>query len=176
MSHNSRFMALIKDVTARVDTARNKADLLDAIRQVRAFEGKLAFDHTRPFLVAGLGAILLGLAGWLFWRVPDWEPFWIAGRIRIEPAFLPVGAAILGGICAVSSLVFIRNRANLLPDLSGRIARFSSYFTHGLSPVDPNAGNLLECLMGEFADYRRGNHSREMREVWREAMRGPGTG
>lgn len=161
-THNKQLLELINIVSHDVDSAASKDDLLAAIQKVRDFKGPLTFDNTTPGILAGVGAAFLLLAIWLMLWAPQSARHWLISFTGIDYTIIQIVPAVFGVVSTLSALTYIGSRSSMLPDLSRRIARMSSYLTLGLKHIRKNPEKILSRLMAEFADYHRGNYSREI--------------
>lgn len=161
-SHNKQLLELINSVSDDVDSASSNEDLLAAIQKARNFQGALTFDHTTPGILAATGAAFLALGIWLMLWAPYSARLWLNGTTGLDYTIIQLVPAVIGVVVTLSALSYIGSRSNMLPDLSRRIARMSSYFTAGLKRIRKNPEKILSRLMSEFSDYRRGNYSREI--------------
>ncbi|MFK3680305.1 hypothetical protein [Pseudomonas sp. NPDC088890] len=172
-THNAQLKGVIEFATQTGQSASSKQDLLHAVQAIRDFKGPLRFDNTLPWcltlLLASLTLVVVGLC----YQYPMQATTW-AAKVTPDKAHLLL-LAVIGGLLTLTvlSLRAIFKRANLLSGLSTDLARRSSLFSAGLSPIDSPPGLILEQLCEHFEDYQRGNHSRDITRALRGRYQGP---
>ncbi len=171
-SHNSQLLAAIECAVAQVDVAKDKEGLLLAIRPIKDFSGSLRFNHTAAIIFGAQGVLIVVAATWLFFQRPPQIYSYLYAYLPFSPATLMLALFVLGLMLFSGALSFGCGRANLLPDLSERIARLSSLMTQGLMPDDVAPEARLESLQEQFSDYYRGNYSHELVSAFYGTNRG----
>lgn len=136
--HNKKLRQLFEQSDARVEAATSTADLLEVIKQLRAFGAPLAFDNATPKLFRYIG---LGL---------------IAATLLFMP-FIVLGIAFLLG-----GWLVMDHRSGVIDALSKKITHKSSLLTYGLRESFNPDVQVLKTLGGEFKDFHRGSYSRQI--------------
>ncbi|MHC8334776.1 hypothetical protein [Pseudomonas sp. LB3P25] len=136
--HNKKLRQLFEQSDAGVEAATSTADLLEVIKQLRAFGGPLEFDNATPRLFRNIG---LGL---------------IAATLLFVP-FIVLGIAFLLG-----GWLVMDHRSGVIDALSKKITHKSSLLTHGLRESFNPDVQVLESLGKEFKDFHRGSYSRQI--------------
>jgi len=136
--HNKKLRQLIEQSDARVEVATSAADLLEVIKQLRAFGAPLEFDNATPRLFRNIG---FGF---------------VAATVLFVP-FVVLGIAFLLG-----GWLVMDHRSGVIDALSKKIIHKSSMLAYGLRASYSPDVQVLESLGGEFKDFHRGSYSRQI--------------
>ncbi|MFJ7312099.1 hypothetical protein ACIQVE_04900 [Pseudomonas sp. NPDC098747] len=172
-SQNARLNKLLAESEASLDTAESNADLLKAIHEFVSYDGPLKFNCTRAWWFFGIGVFLIAGAVAFFGYMNSYTVLSFFYRLQVEPALFGTVTGLLGIGFIGGSLAWMSSKADRLPALSSRIARLSSYFHNGLTRLEEDSRYTLNKLDAQFADYRRGNYSRELVQSLQGVFTGP---
>ncbi|MDX9668788.1 MULTISPECIES: hypothetical protein [unclassified Pseudomonas] len=172
-SQNAKLNKLLADSEASLATAQSNTDLLKTIQEFVSYNGPLKFSFTRAWWFFGAGLLLIASAV----AFPKYaNTYTVASffyRLQIDPDLFPVILGVLGIVSTGGSLAWMKTKSDRLPSLSSRIARLSSYFHNGLTRLAEDPRYTLSKLDAQFADYRRGNYSRELLQSMQGVFTGP---
>lgn len=147
--HNRRLQQFINFANQKVSNAKKPQDLLDIIEESRAFHGNFQFDNRDYLLYFGLDLSALILA-FIAFQKSD-ESFWL---------FLIFSSLFI----AIILLVRYFKRRHLVERLSDNLYQQDLLFDNNLQIItSPNYSQ--KALESRFADFHRGNYSREIKSV-----------
>lgn len=161
---NTELNALIKHAESEFGSASNKADLLAVVRRFCDYKGKLAFDYTWPIIGLVLGFMLL---------VPILASLFVASLQHVSDdtrsAFIGSGIAGLVAICVAGGIMFYAS--SKIPSLSERLLFKAALFGHRIKRCF-DYDDALSRLQDNFADFDRGNYSREIQDSYSGVFNG----
>lgn len=157
-AHNQRLKELVRLVSDKVEQAQSQADLLDAISEVKKFDGPLRYNNTIFNTIAAL-AFLLAAASWAAWGY--------FGKGVLVPTVIdpPIVVGLIAftfgtvGLIAFTSGT-MRNAA--ISKLSNRIFEKGILFDNNLNEIPFDKRGKARELEQKFHEFDRGNHSREI--------------
>lgn len=171
-SQNANLNKLLAESEASLDTAESNADLLNVIHEFASYNGPLKFNNARAWWFFGTGSLLIASAVALYTYMNTYTVAAFFYQREIDPTLFGMGTGLLGLLLAGGSLAWMKSKSDRLPSLSRRIAELSSYFHNGLTFLEEDSNRTLNRLDAQFADYRRGNYSRELVESIRGVFAG----
>lgn len=172
-SQNARLNELLTVSEANIDRAESNADLLNVIHEFALYNGSLKFSFTRGWCFFGAGLLLIASAVAFLGYANTYTVTSFFYRLQIDPDLFAVVLGVLGIVSTGGSLVWMKSKSDRLPSLSSKIARLSSYFHNGLTSLEEDPRYTLNKLEAQFADYTRGNYSRQLVQSMRGVFAGP---
>lgn len=172
-SQNARLNKLLADSEASLATAESNADLLKTIHEFVSYTGPLKFSFTRAWWYFGAGSLLIASAVALYAYMNTYTVAAFFYQREIDPTLFGMATGLLGVLLVGGSLTWMKTKSDRLPSLSSKMARLSSYFHNGLSRLEEDPRYTLSKLNAQFADYRRGNYSRELLQSMQGVFTGP---
>ncbi|WP_426206468.1 hypothetical protein [Pseudomonas sp. TWP3-1] len=172
-SQNARLNKLLADSEASLATAESNADLLKTIHEFVSYNGPLKYSFARAWWFFGAGLLLIASTVAFPKYVHSYTVAAFFYRLQIDPDLFGVAVCMLGIVCTGGSLAWMKSKSDRLPSLSSKMARLSSYFHNGLTRLEADPRYTLNKLDAQFADYRRGNYSRELQQSMQGVFTGP---
>jgi len=155
ISKNRRLRAFLSSLEDDLSTAQNTDDLVAIVKRAKAFGTPLKFDNKIPNQLAFvLYALAVGVGLYMYS---------IDGDILMAllPFFGGIGFSVMAGL---------RNaKANTLSD---GIFKRDILFDNEMTAITRGLARQTRSLIQTFADFRRGNHEREVRELIRGTFTG----
>ncbi|WP_347253812.1 hypothetical protein [Leminorella grimontii] len=149
-NHNRRLAELLAQVSQAVEAAESQDGLVAAIERVRAFDGPLAFNHTRPKLVACLALLAAALVG-------GYQYY--AYRHLSAPVVILM---VIFGLCAVGLFIYMWRKSSRIRALAERLYQRDLLFDNDMRELGDELPQLEKQLFSNFYEFNRGNYSREL--------------
>lgn len=172
-SQNAKLNKLLADSEASLATVESTADLLKVINEFASYSGSLEFDRTRAWWFFGTGLFLIASTFAFYGVVDSYTVVSFFYRLQIDPVSFGMLAGFLGIMFFGGSLAWMKSKSNRLPSLSRKITELSSHFHNGLTRLEEDPRYTLNKLDAQFADYRRGDYSRELQQSMQGVFTGP---
>lgn len=153
-SHNQKLTQLLKETQQRVEVARTFEDVLAAVQRCAGFAEVLRYHQAIPLWCLIAGLVFLG---WAYFQ-PAWgwqlsaNMCWVIG--------------IAGTALALGGWAMLVTRFKRMQALTKEIKQNAMLLCYGLTPQKDDLPRLLEQLGTWFKDFDRGNHKRELRQVY----------
>lgn len=148
--HNQRLAALLVQVSQDIEAANSQDGLIEAIEQVKAFNGPLAFNHRglKCAVAAALIAALL-LGGYAYYVY----------RHLSEPT---VVLMVVLGLGALGMSIYMWRKSSRIRALAERLYQRDLLFDNQLREMGDDLPELEKRLFTDFYEFNRGNYSREL--------------
>lgn len=150
MNHNRRLEALLTQVSQDVEAAESQDGLVKAIEQVKAFNGPLAFNHTRQKVIAIVALLVALLTGGY--------QYYVYRHLSAPVVILMV----ILGLCAAGLFFYIWRKSSRIRALAERLYQRDLLFDNDMRELGDELPTLEKQLFSNFYEFNRGNHSREL--------------
>jgi hypothetical protein len=151
-SHNQALKATLQEIKAQVACAQNDVDLVNAVNLLSGFPTPVQYDNRAAHIICLPLLVISVCAAYFGSQAPEIEIMLIVG-------------SIVGGITLIGYLWVIFSRRTSLTNLSDSIQTKTILFDNNLQEVRAGGKPLARQLGTQFQDFRRGNHSREIRRT-----------
>lgn len=149
--HNRRLTELLQQALLDIEMAKSEDQLVAVIERVRAFDGPLAYHFIWSKLLVAFAAMVALFLGFGYLAIDNTE-LW-----AVLVALVPCAMFALAGFKHMWS------RNGRISGVAARLYQRNMLFDNGLRELDPRELPALEArLLMEFAELRRGNHSRKL--------------
>jgi len=145
--HNKKLTALLKSIKISAQQSNNSADILDAVKMAKAFEGDIKFQHN-PFYLCSGAAIATAV---LIWYQPQIISQWELDH----NLFLSILAVL-----AIVPLIFVYTQRKKITSLSDFIFAKDCRFDNHMESISVS-DSVISQLPTRFIEFKRGNYSRK---------------